>query len=514
MNTGISTQIFEQFWLTIFCLLPLVLISRVVVTGTKYSPTLFIVIFGLTMGYALVASDVSEPGLPDFKVVEHVGRGLVIALTPAFFIGGQEIRKTFGKLHIEHTELVENNDTIATIGTTMTHFYYIVRALLLLVGLDTAVRAIVGNDPLSFYPLLSYICLIGSTIIVENKTIKGDKKHYIRQGFFETATILVILIITYGLSSWVQPFFTLPQGFFAMLIACPLGMIFYKWKHGPTIKAMMFAGVPIVLAGNFIVGGSRISTALSDGSLSVMLPIISYGFFGQLFWMFGGISILILFAKTTDVRNIAPAMAGALSHAGIIGACTAGDLGALARIRTPIMINMPYLANLLVFPLLASSNNLGELFLIPAVIILVIGIVLTISAVVSLRTVELTANDEHKDSKEVKSLMRFALGWQITAVFGGFVLLSVLSMNFSYSVAAVTSSLSHFGLFAAAQAGLFGEEIALLLPFMFAMPFLVYPFVFYIFGIAMNNEGHMPKRPVFVLTIIGVIGAALAFVLI
>ncbi|MDR2728277.1 MAG: hypothetical protein LBB56_04030, partial [Chitinispirillales bacterium] len=201
-----------------------------------------------------------------------------------------------------------------------------------------------------------------------------------------------------------------------------------------------------------------------------------------------------------------PGLAGGLSHAGLTGACTAGDLGDLAKIRTPIMINLPFLTHIFVFSILAASADKGKLIMIPSLIVLAFGVILTVWALKTLRTVELIKNDGHKDSKEIKSLMTFSLGWQLIAIFGGFVLLSVYGMPFKNAATATTSSLSHFGLFAAAQGGMFGAETARLLPFIFAMPFLVHPFVFFMFGKAMNNNGHMPRIPVFILASAGMLG--------
>jgi len=296
-----------------------------------------------------------------------------------------------------------------------------------------------------------------------------------------------------------------------MVLTCSLGAIFYKWKFGPTIRALLFAGLPVVLAGNFIIGGSRIVEAFS---ISGMTSVLAFGFFGQLVWMFGGISLLMIFAKTDNVRNLAPALAGGLSHAGLTGACTAGDLGHLARLRTPIMINLPFLAHVFVFSILAASARRGGLMMIPAIVVFVVGVILTIWSLKSLRVVEVEEHAEHVDVREVKALMKFSLGWQLVAMFGSFILLSLFGMQLDYTAVATTSSLSHFGLFAATQGGMFGADVAAMLPFIFAMPFLVHPFVFFMFGRAMDNHGHMPKTPVFVLACIGVLGVVAAVVLI
>jgi hypothetical protein len=61
---------------------------------------------------------------------------------------------------------------------------------------------------------------------------------------------------------------------------------------------------------------------------------------------------------------------------------------------------------------------------------------------------------------------------------------------------------------------MFGPEVAALLPLIFAMPFLVHPFVFFFFGKAMANDGQMPKKPIYVLALIGVLGVAFSIFLI
>jgi hypothetical protein len=86
-------------------------------------------------------------------------------------------------------------------------------------------------------------------------------------------------------------------------------MLFYKWVMGPTCRSLLFAGIPVVLAANFMIGGSRILDAFG---LDGMKQVMAYGFFGQLFWMFGGLALLIYLGKSNHVRNLAPGMAGSL----------------------------------------------------------------------------------------------------------------------------------------------------------------------------------------------------------
>ena len=108
--------------------------------------------------------------------------------------------------------------------------------------------------------------------------------------------------------------------------------------------------------------------------------------------------------------------------------------------------------------------------------------------------------------------MQFSIGWQITAMFGSFVLLNAFGMRLDHTIVAATSSLSHFGLFSATQAGTYGAEVAELMPFIFSMPFLVHPFVFFMFGKAMDNNGEMPKLPAFALATIGILGILYAII--
>ena len=106
--------------------------------------------------------------------------------------------------------------------------------------------------------------------------------------------------------------------------------------------------------------------------------------------------------------------------------------------------------------------------------------------------------------------MLFSLGWQLVAVFGGLLILYLGGMGLNDSVMANSSAISHFGLFAAIQGGMFGEQAAGLIAFVFAMPFLVHPLVFGIFGKTAENNGVMPTRIVYILASIGVLGVSYA----
>ena len=501
-------QVFNQFWLSLFLLVPLVLVARTAVAGTKYSPILLVVIFGLTMGFVMVASGVSEPGLRDFQMIDILSRATIIPLIASFFVGGQELRKIFGKIKIDPDDFVIPSDEEVCVGTNRTQFVYIARTFFLLVGITAAYRLMIGDSGgglMGYYPLYAYIGVVCAIILIDYKAKFKNKRLYVKKGVFEMAVIILVLTLSFHIATWIAPIIALPQIFFAMVITCTMGAFFYKWTFGPTIKSLLFAGLPLVLAGTFIIGGSRVTEAFS---IEGMNSVLAFGFFGQILWMFGGISLMILFAKTTNVRNLAPGITGGLSHAGLTGACTAGDLGKQASVRAPIMVNIPFLGHIFVFSILALSAARGHLLLIPSLIVVLIGIALTWWSLISLKK----ANGN--DNKEIMSLMKFSFGWQLTAIFGSFTLLSIFGMDLNNVAVSATSSLSHFGLFAATQGGMFGMEVASLLPFIFAMPFLVHPFVFFLFGKTMDRGGEMPKLPVFILAGVGVLGVIFSLFLI
>jgi len=495
-----NLQILNQFLLSLFLLIPMVLVARTAVAGTRYSPILIIVVFGLSMGYTLVASGVSTPGLPEFSLIELVSRTTVIALTVSFFVGGQELRKLAGGIRLDPDEMVVPSTEETVVGTNRTQLIFIIRAFFLLTGIEALFRIILGLDGTGLsisYPIVAYLGLVGAVILIDYKAKVANKRLYIRLGLSEVAVILGILLASYLLASWVQPLVALPQIFFAMIIAASLGAMLYRWRFGPTIRALLFAGIPVVLAANFMIGGSRIAEAFA---ISGVQAILAFAFFGQMFWMFGGISLLMSFGDTANVRNLAPGMAGSLSNAGLTGACTAGDLGPSAALRAPIMINVPFFGHIFVFSILALSVQRGSLLLWPALVLVLAGAALTL---LSLRTLRRGAGS---DTAEVNGLMQFSFGWQLCAVFGGFVLLSLAGIPLDFTSMGVAASISHFGLFAATQGGMFGAEAASLIPFIFSMPFLIHPFIFTLFGRAMEREGEMPRLPVYLLALTGLLG--------
>lgn len=495
-----SMDLLNQFWITLFLIIPMVLIARTVVAGTRYSPILIIVIFGLLMGFILVQTGVATPGIPEFPMVNLVASSTIIALVVTFFVGGQALRKMLSKESTNNVEMVQPSGEETVIGTTRTQMVMIIRVFFLLIGIEGATRSLIGLDTSTLsgvYPLIAYIGIVGAIIFIDNRATITDKPLYLRKGIIEIISIIIVLYLSYLISQWIEPVIALPQIFFTMIISSLAGAFLYRWSLGPTIKALLFAGIPVVLAGNFMVGGSRMGDAFAVEGMS---SVLAFSFFGQLFFMFGGIALMMWLAKTNHIRNLAPGMAGSLSHSGLTGACTAGDLGEEAQRRAPIMVNIPFFGHIFVFSILAISAENGELWLWPSVLVVVVGLAITLISMRGLR------KSNGKDSKEITALMQFSFGWQVVSVFGGLLLLTLGSFPLDYAGMGITSSLSHFGLFAATQGGLFGAEAAHLIPFIFSMPFLVHPVVFFMFGKAMKNGGEMSVKTVYTITALGVAG--------
>jgi hypothetical protein len=348
----VNAHIFNQLWLTFLIVISMVLVSRTVVAGTRYSPILIIVVFGLLMGYILVNTGMATPGLPEFPIIDLGSKVTITALIASFFVGGQEIRKIISKSEIDKDNFVEQSNEEIFLGTKFTQFMFLIRAFFILIGIESIKRAIVGfnngGDLDGFYPILGYIGLVASIILIDYRAKIANKSLYIRKGIIETTFIVGILLAAFYIAQWIRQYIALPEIFFAMIISVTAGMIFSRWKFGPTIRSLLFAGIPVVLAANFMVGGSRIADAFA---LEGMTAVLSFGFFGQLMWMFGGLALLIYFGRANSIRNLAPGMAGSLSHSGLTGACTAGDFGVEAAVRAPIMINIPFVGHILCFPL-------------------------------------------------------------------------------------------------------------------------------------------------------------------
>ncbi len=498
-----SISALNHFFLTMVVLITMVLVSRTVVAGTRYSSILIIVVFGLFMGFIMVKSQVATPGLKGFPMIVMVSQTTVIALIASFFVGGQELKKIFSKEDLNIEDLMMPSQEEIILGTNSTQLFFIVRAFFILVGIEALKMLFVGfsgKDALgSSYLLLAYLSVVLSIIFIDNKAKIENKQSYIRRGVVEIVVILGILILSLKVAELIKPIIALPQIFFAMMISAGLGMAFSNWRFGPTLNSLLFAGIPVVLAGNFLIGGSRMLDAFT---ISGVKNVIIYGFTGQIFWMFAGMALLIFLGNSNHIKNLAPGMAGALSHSGLTGACTGGDLGEKAATRAPIMINIPFFGHIFVFSILAASAEQGSIIVKWVVPLIIFGVILTVISIKTLR------NAQDDDAQEIKGLMQFSMGWQIIAVFASFTMLNLAGMPLSQVSIAVSSGLSHFGLFAAVQGGMFGETAAGLIAFIFAMPFLVHPLVFGMFGKAAENGGRMPVKLVSILAVIGFAGVS------
>ena len=503
-------EIFTHLLLTLAMLLVVVLIARSVVAGSKYSPILIIVVFGLTLGMVLEVSGLAQPGLAEFPIVGLTGGTTIIALIATFFTGGQKLRNTFWKPKTPKEDDVVLNEEEVILGTKGTQLIFLTRAFFILIGIVSLFNIIFPSGSVldEFSPLLAFFGIAVSIILIDSKAKIDNKRVYLFRGLVEIVVILLVLVLGKVIASAVEPLIALPQIFFAMLISSGAGMFFSDWRPGPTMRALLFGGIPIVLAGVFIVGGTRLLEAFT---LDGMLQVMAYGFFGQLFWMFVGISLLVFLGKSNHVDILAPGMAGSLSHSGLTGACTAGDIGEVAKERAPIMINIPFFGHLFVFTILAISVSRGSLLVIPGLLVVALGILFTYFAIKTLR------HAKGEERQEIKGLILFSIGWQLVAVFGGFTLLHFAGMDLESAAMANSSAISHFGLFAAVQGGMFDSvNTAIsspgLINFIFAMPFLIHPLVFGMFGKAMSDNGKMPTKALAVLAISGIVGVFISLV--
>jgi hypothetical protein len=170
------------------------------------------------------------------------------------------------------------------------------------------------------------------------------------------------------------------------------------------------------------------------------------------------------------------------------------------------MINIPFIGHIFVFSILAASVDAGGLLMAWALPVAGAGIIFTFWSLRILRTAG------NIGDREIRGLMLFSIGWQLTAVFGGFIILTASGMPLGEAVMANSSAISHFGLFAAIQGGMFGDQASGMIAFVFAMPFLVHPFVFWIFGKTMENNDRMPVKIVYTLTAIGLSGILWALI--
>ena len=208
-----NPQILNQYWLTFLMVISLVLVSRTFVAGTRYSPILIIVVFGLTMGYVLVSSGMGTPGLREFPIVEFTSKVTITALIASFFVGGQEIRKILMREEIDKTDIVVPSGEEMFLGTTFTQFMFLIRSFFILTGIESLKRVVINyhnNEPLdSFYPLLGYLGLVASIILIDYRAKIINKSIYIRKWRIESTLILAVVVFSWYLAGWISPIIAL-----------------------------------------------------------------------------------------------------------------------------------------------------------------------------------------------------------------------------------------------------------------------------------------------------------------
>jgi hypothetical protein len=73
---------------------------------------------------------------------------------------------------------------------------FLIRAFFILTGIESLKRMITGHstgDTLDlFYPLLGYLGLVASIILIDHRAKIANKAVYIRKGIFETGMILLL----------------------------------------------------------------------------------------------------------------------------------------------------------------------------------------------------------------------------------------------------------------------------------------------------------------------------------
>ena len=172
-------QMLDQLLITFLIVIPIILISRTAVSGTKYSPILIIVVFGLLMGLALVKGNVATPGMQEMPIIILMSKVTVTALIASFFVGGQEIKKIISRQPILVDDTVSLCQDEILLGTKSTQLIFILRAFFILLGIEGVKRLILGmdsGDPLQqFYPIIAYIGLAGAIILIDPRAKVKNK---------------------------------------------------------------------------------------------------------------------------------------------------------------------------------------------------------------------------------------------------------------------------------------------------------------------------------------------------
>ena len=483
-----GSEFISQFLFSLVLTLLLLLVSRAVVAQTRYSSVIIVIVFALGMGVVLTRSGLTTAGIPELPLLNLLSRSTLIALIPIFFIGGQELRKIFGDIPYIKDEINTPSKIEVFYGTTTSQLTLLTRSFFLLIGIAGIKGLLLGypaNDPLArFYPLIGYISLISSLVIIDSKAIVQCRRQYVQRGIVEIFLILAIMIVANSLSVWQGNTISLPEILFIVMISTMLGGTMYSWQSGATFRALFYGGLPVALTASFIIGGSWMEGAFVsfDEIDRSFIGILTYGFFGQLFWIFGGMSLLIYIGHNRHIRNIVAGLSGALSHIGLLAAATAHEMGSIARTRAPIMTIITIFSYLLVTIVDRISLGSPHRIIIASILVILFGILITA------RSLWILKQSEDLETDEVRAIMLFSFGWQVIAIFSGILLLQIIEIKADFGTLAYSPSLSHIGLFAIFQEGMIHNMAGNITPFVYAMPFLAHPILFWVLGHAMNNR--------------------------
>lgn len=502
--TGIVEHLFFSFGL----LFLLILIARAVVARTDYSSVLILIVFGLAMGIVLTRSGITTPGIPELPLIDLINRSSVIALVVIFFNGGRELRKIFGDVPLPREEILAPSHREVFYGTNSSHLTLLIRSFFLLIGISGISRLLLGmspDDPLQhYYPLMGYVSLIIALVLIDTKAIVQSRRHYIQRGIIEIFLLLGILIAANSLTLWQGNTIELPEILFIIILSSALGASMYNWQLGATFNALLFGGLPLVLTANFIVGGSLLEDSISKAGEfdTSFIAALLYGFVGQLFWLFGGMSLIIWFGKNRYMRNLISGISGGLSHTGLLAASTAGEFGKMTAVRAAILSIISLFSYL--FVTIIARLSMGRPIRIVVLTVLVILLGLAITA----WSLKLLRRAENLESEEIRALMLFSFGWQMLALFGGVLIFQTFNIDASYGDTVQSANLSHLGLFAILQEGTTNGISGRLMPFIHAMPLLAYPILFWLFGNTINNQGKISTAAVRVISLLSVAGIA------
>lgn len=517
LQTFTGSEFLSQFLFSLSLILLLLLASRALVARTNYSSVLILVVSALGMGVLLTRSGITSVGIPELPLLSLLSRGTLIALIPIFFVGGQQLRKIFGEIPHVPEEINLPSKVEVFYGTTTSQLTMISRAFFLLLGITGTEEFLIGypaNDPLGqFYPLIGYISLMTALVMVDSKAIIHNRRAYVQRGIIEFVLILAIIIAANSLAFWQGNTIALPEILFIVMISTSLGSVMHSWQSGVTFQALFYAGLPVALAANFVIGGSWLEEGfmMIEQFTPTLLAVLIYGFLGQFFWLFGALALMIYVGRNREVRNLATGLSGSLAHINLLAAATANEMGAIAIKRAPIMTIITIFSYLLVT--IVDRISLGS----PTRIIVISAIIIFLGALITIKSLQILKQSESLESDEVRAMMLFSFGWQVIALFSGILLLHAVVIQTDYGLLTYSANLSHIGLFALFQEHWLSGEIKKTVPFIYAMPLIAQPFLFWVFGYAINRGETLTIggcRAVLALALFGLIAIAVSGTLI